>query len=283
MTTWWQDREKLVKALTLTTPELTEERNKLEIEETRKERVRNALVNLLPWETGEEESKILEEECRESILALSLKEESFLKSPLDENPEAKAFLPLVVLNFDLDAHVGLIQRLLEVDENLVIMQSELGGGENEFEFWCNYFQRCAIIRKKVGMNVDEIWSESLVNQTLKQPANQDPSLFSNASINNVQKSLESFTNSAVTAATASKFGGFMSSVLPPIRQNISPKETSGEQSKQKEEKKIDTVKTSESEPPPSSSDDSFEVIQKNKKGEEDLDDLAAEIAKELEV
>lgn len=36
-------------------------------------------------------------------------------------------LPKLLADFDLDAHVGLIQRLLEEDPNLVEMQSKLSG------------------------------------------------------------------------------------------------------------------------------------------------------------
>jgi len=272
MNNLWQDRGKLVKALTLTSPELSEERNKLEREETRKERVRDVLADLLPWETSEEESKILEEECRESILALSLKEETFLKSPLEDGVEPEEVLPSLLINFDLDMHVGLIQRLLDADEKLVLMQSEFsGGGDKEKDFWRNYFQRCALIRKKVGMNIDEIWGAA-IEQEMKSSSSQ--SSFKSANENEYKSPLDGFS----IPSAASKLGGLMNSVLadpmakisaltePKPNPNVSGKETTASNNNNEEEQ--DT-------------DDSFEVIQKTKKGD-DLDDLAAEIAKELE-
>ena len=68
--------------------------------------------------------------------------------------------PLLGQDFDLDMHVGLIQRLLAQDAELVKMQSTLsGGGEREKVFWHNYFFHCAFTRYEAGLSIDEIWSE----------------------------------------------------------------------------------------------------------------------------
>jgi hypothetical protein len=63
--------------LTLTTPELRAERQRIDEEELRKETVRNMLANMLPWETRDTERDILVEECKEAILKLSTDKETF--------------------------------------------------------------------------------------------------------------------------------------------------------------------------------------------------------------
>lgn len=70
--------------------------------------------------------------------------------------------PRLLRVFDLDAHVGLIRRLFEVDKNLVEMHSNLSGaGEVEYNFWKNYFYHCALIRQKVGLSNSEIWDQAI--------------------------------------------------------------------------------------------------------------------------
>ena len=60
--------QEMIEKLTLTTPELTAERQRIEEEERRKEQVRDTLAGLLPWETRDPERDILVEECRDAIL-----------------------------------------------------------------------------------------------------------------------------------------------------------------------------------------------------------------------
>lgn len=70
-------------------------------------------------------------------------------------------LPPLLADFDLIAHVGLIQKMLKVDRNLVERQSTLsGGGEREKVFWRNYFFHCAFTRYEAGLSIDEIWSDA---------------------------------------------------------------------------------------------------------------------------
>ena len=163
-----------IQKLTLSTPELTAERQKIDEEERRKERVKDSLAGMYPWETQDQERDILVEECKEAIMALSGKEETFFgpyKMPklkvdtskkkekeeaeeeelVDELEEERATesegsskdreptpesleqlaklepLPALLGDFDLDAHVGLIQKMLEVDPVLVGRQSTLSG------------------------------------------------------------------------------------------------------------------------------------------------------------
>jgi hypothetical protein len=72
-------------------------------------------------------------------------------------------LPALLAEFDLDTHVGLIQRLLELDEKLVEVHSRLSsGGARELAFWKNYFFHCAFARYEAGLSIDEIWSVDAV-------------------------------------------------------------------------------------------------------------------------
>jgi hypothetical protein len=164
----------MLEKLTLTTPELRAERQRIDEEERRKEAVRDMLANMLPWETRDTERDILVEECKEAILKLSTDKETFFgpyqmpkavglgkmksidgekeednenekeeeheeeeeESPADNHKPSKESLeklakleplPPLLQNFDLDAHVGLIQKLFNVDPRLVGMQSKLSG------------------------------------------------------------------------------------------------------------------------------------------------------------
>lgn len=75
-------------------------------------------------------------------------------------------LPPLLQDFDLDAHVGLIERLFKEDPNLVAQHADLAGaGERERSFWRNYFFHCALARYEAGLSVDEIWGD----QPLKVP------------------------------------------------------------------------------------------------------------------
>jgi hypothetical protein len=165
------DREMLAK-LTLNTDEMIAERQQFGEEAKRKAEVKDMLAGMLPWETKDSERDILVEECKEAILALSSKEDTFFgpyempdlpvtdnddddddkvneKNDGDEEEEeeeGKASsknrkpsgeslaklaklepLPPLLGDFDLDAHVGLIQKLLKQDPQLVKIQSTLSG------------------------------------------------------------------------------------------------------------------------------------------------------------
>jgi hypothetical protein len=76
----------LFNAITLNTPEMTAEREQFAKEDLRKTAVRDALsnLNLLPWDTQQEERQILVEECHDAILSLSKSDATFLGH--DYNP-----------------------------------------------------------------------------------------------------------------------------------------------------------------------------------------------------
>mmetsp|Transcript_5750 Transcript_5750/g.14359 ORF Transcript_5750/g.14359 Transcript_5750/m.14359 type:complete len:352 (+) Transcript_5750:107-1162(+) len=190
----------LIKKLTLQSDELVSERQRIDEEERRKETVRDSLAEILPWETRDAEMEILVDECKEVILGLSSKNDTFIgpfvltgglpaatgeeagdededKDDDENDPDRKVAkdvaaaeasaeklsklqpLPALLANFDLDTHVGLIQRLLKVDPKLVEMHSRLSsGGQRELVFWKNYFFHCAYTRYEAGLSIDEIWS-----------------------------------------------------------------------------------------------------------------------------
>ncbi|KAL7484206.1 hypothetical protein ACHAW6_009848 [Cyclotella cf. meneghiniana] len=182
----------LIQKITLQSPDLAAERARIDNEERRKENVRDSLAELLPWETRDSEMEILVDECKEAILSLSGIEDTFtgpfilsgglpssetneedaeddvdLRAARDMQEAEKSAgklsklqpLPALLGEFDLDTHVGLIQRLLAVDPKLVKMHSRLSsGGKRELAFWKNYFFHCAYARYEAGLSIDEIWS-----------------------------------------------------------------------------------------------------------------------------
>ena len=206
----------LLEKLTLTTPELKAERQALDASERRKEHVRNMLAGMLPWETRDSERDILVEECRDAVLQLSHEKKTFFGpyrmpkmdaktedddsdedekdeaakrdpyDPIQPSPESQEQLakleplPPLLRDFDFSAHVGLIERILAEDKQLVKMQSSLsGGGARERIFWRNYFFHCAFTRYEAGLSIDEIWGDmteeeraAAARQSVKQQQQQ---------------------------------------------------------------------------------------------------------------
>ena len=188
----------LIKKLTLQSDELVSERERIDNEERRKEAVRDSLSEILPWETRDAEMEILVDECKEVILGLSSEEETFtgpfvLNGGLpsgegdeeehgDDEKLAKDLsaaeisaeklsklqpLPDLLSDFDLDTHVGLIERALKEDAQLVEMHKRLSsGGTREQIFWKNFFFHCAYARYEAGLSIDEIWCPE---EQAKQP------------------------------------------------------------------------------------------------------------------
>ncbi|GKY93053.1 hypothetical protein MPSEU_000273600 [Mayamaea pseudoterrestris] len=205
---WVTDKvisKETLEKLTLTTPELKEERERMDQEEKRKERVKDMLAGMLPWETRDSERDILVEECKEAILKLSHDKNVFFgpyamprstvkldekdenddkvddnedatDPNLDDTPSEKGPreptaeqlerlktlepLPPLLQNFEIETHVGLIQKMLKEDANLSKLHSKYGVGESELTFWRNYFFHCAFCRYEAGLSIDEIWSEN---------------------------------------------------------------------------------------------------------------------------
>lgn len=158
--------DELVKKLTLRSDDLQAEHDLIDAQETRKEAVRDYLSTLLPWETKDEEREILVEECREAMMNMTKEGQTFTgpfdlpvsavrmfaedsgieeateesKAAASKNVEKMGSLPQLLDEFDLDAHVGLIERLFKVDKELVRSHSLLeSAGKTEKIFWKNYF------------------------------------------------------------------------------------------------------------------------------------------------
>lgn len=236
------EHKELLAKLTLNTDEMISERQNFRDEATRKEQAKNRLDKLLPWETSIKNYEILVEECKEAILELSSRKETFFgpyEMPLlnvqfeevedmeeeeedadqtriqtDDTDEKYEFhdnekeknivevesqtdtaekenenghvhllpsedsrqklrklepLPPLLEKFDLDDHVGLIQKILKEDPNLVNMQATFsGGGAREETFWRNYFFHCAFTRYEAGLSIDEIWSYQNKSNSMSQ-------------------------------------------------------------------------------------------------------------------
>lgn len=300
--------------LTLTTPELQEARQKIIEEERRKESVRDRLAGMLPWETRDPERDILVDECREAILKLSASKETFTgpwKMPPkgikvakkkskdeDENeqdgddedefeeeqedvPSKESLdqlsklepLPALLGDFDLDSHVGLIQRLLKEDAQLVSMQSTLsGGGERERIFWKNFFFHCAFARYEAGLSIDEIWSE-------------EPVVVSGSIASSAQ-------NEEATSATGTEEETIVfesNEASPPAETTKAPTDTEGGW-------EAGSSAAGKSEPKVSRQSSDFDMMddlddiggngkdkeEADEEGDYELDELEAEIARELE-
>lgn len=304
---WWKEKpnyNQIFSALTLTTPELTNERNQIEEEEQRKEHLhKKSLTNLLPWETNEEESKILEEECKDAILSLSKKDKTFVSSI---TPEEQDTLPPLLIDFDLDLHYSLITRMLKVDSNLVEMQAQLSGaGAQETKFWKNYFQRCALIRKQVGMDVYEIWrddanqvtstdSVSTVRSGEHSRSSSQSSVVTatadNTTSNNAKQRTEQPLDEKHNTAFFSERFGISANVTSNLATSASNLVGGLFSANNTAEQATDGQAQNDNREA-NDFDDSFEIIKdkvainygdENEEDEEDLDDLEAEIAKELE-
>lgn len=330
--------------LTLNTEEMISERQNFRDEAARKELAKTCLDKLLPWETLDLEREILVEECKDAILELSSREDSFFgpyEMPLlnvqleeknieeegsedqlevertegdeehalvddaranntaveegqsiDVDEESKSHhhhmmpseesreklaklepLPTLLDEFSLDAHVGLIQKLLKVDPGLVNMQANLsGGGEREKVFWRNYFFHCAFTRYEAGLSIDEIWSYQKESIIINQPETT-----SIECIGDVNGSLTTVTgNNEEEAIVFDSSGdqniGFQSVEEVAEADTISDRNGAG----------TDTSLTALSE---GSTNNGFELVDDavdESIGDPALDELEAEIARELE-
>lgn len=188
------DASTVLEKLTLTTPEMAAARKELEQAAKSKQARKDQLARLMPWETDDPECQILVAECKTAILELSKHKSTFFgpfrltpqpkltnstseeatdsvredETPSDESQAILSQLhPIPKLlgdQFDMHMHVGLIEKLLKVDANLVQMQSQhSGGGPREVFFWKNYFIHVAHCRYTAGLGIDEIWGDHVVD------------------------------------------------------------------------------------------------------------------------
>eukprot|EP00592_Proboscia_alata_P007673 CAMPEP_0194355614 /NCGR_PEP_ID=MMETSP0174-20130528/3500_1 /TAXON_ID=216777 /ORGANISM="Proboscia alata, Strain PI-D3" /LENGTH=450 /DNA_ID=CAMNT_0039124957 /DNA_START=101 /DNA_END=1453 /DNA_ORIENTATION=+ len=404
----------LLGALTLQTDELEAERHQIDLEEQRKEDVKNVLASIYPWETRDEEKQLLEGECRVAMLALSTSRQTFigphgntrekiitddteeeisfvdvnlnsgvhnspnsegdmqsssedkeliekevpenisskkeedqkvtdsknntltqkedpyavlksailariradnnmddLHGPLgtgggnDDNVSTEkkcgglfnAEIPILLAEFDLDAHVGLIQRLFQCDPNLVEMHKNLSGGEvKEIDFWKNYFHHCALTRLEMGLGINEIWGD----QNHAPSAEKKPSSPLTSSVWNLvpkavfsdEKEIISENDEKDESSAPSKGSNLLAEAisqpasatravmhvgdvpLPPLAKSVTP---------------IASILPTPASLSSSAKDESFELVQSagasptlTSEDLDQMDDLDAEIARELE-
>jgi len=304
------DRQEQISKLFLNSPEMKEERENLANDELRKNQVRDYLSEMYPWETRDEERDILVEECKEAIFALSTTPNTFLGpwalpgkaveedeltpeeletiqaervAALEDAKEKLAKLeplPPLLEDFDIDTHVGLIQKLLEVDASLVEMHGSLsGGGERERLFWKNYFFHVAFTRYEAGLNVDEIWASKPVPPSQEEmaaaaEAKESPSdQKTEEDENEGEIHFESMSSEAepeapaVSAAYAPKEATTLSATTDSSLLTPAPLAAT--------DLMIPASSTANSPPSPSAND--YEMVD-----DAEMDELEAEIARELE-
>lgn len=197
------DASSVLEKLTLTTPEMAAARQELEEAARSKQARKDQLAKLLPWETEDSDCQILVAECQTAILELSKHKSTFFgpfplapqpntsgedtvpKAKADESPSEESQTMLSQLHplpkllgdgFDMHMHVGLIEKLLTVDPQLVRMQSlHSGGGQREVHFWKNYFIHVAHCRYTAGLGIDEIWGDHVLLQkdTVKETQDEE--------------------------------------------------------------------------------------------------------------
>jgi len=332
--------------LTLNTEDMISERQNFRDEAARKELAKTRLDKLLPWETLDLEREILVEECKEAILELSSREDSFFgpyEMPLlnvklevedieeegsedqlevertegdEENvlvDDAKANntvdeegqlidideerkshhhhmmpseesreklaklepLPPLLEDFDLDAHVGLIQKILKADPGLVNMQANLsGGGDREQVFWRNYFFHCAFTRYEAGLSIDEIWSYQKEPIIINQPETTSIECIGDANVSSTTVTGNNEEEAIVFDSNGDQNIGFQSVEEVAKADTISDRNGAGAGT--------DTSLTALSE---GSTNNGFELVDDVvDESTEDpaLDELEAEIARELE-
>jgi len=184
-------------------------------------------------------------------------------------------LPSLLGDFDLDSHVGLIQRLLKEDPQLVVMQSTLsGGGERERIFWKNFFFHCAFTRYEAGLSIDEIWSEE-----------HPDALASSVHTEEVKTSISGTEEETITFESGEGSQQKLDSTSPPSEKEASE---AGDSSAAERSESGAKVTREGSDFDMMDDLDDMDAGDKDKKdaGEEaedyELDELEAEIARELE-
>lgn len=249
--------------------------------------------------------EILVDECREVILSLSGKEETFtgpfvltggltkgekddddeeededLKAARDVHEAEKSAeklaklqpLPALLADFDLDTHVGLIQRLFEADPKLVEVHSKLShGGQRELAFWKNYFFHCAYARYEAGLSIDEIWSNE--SKTKEVSAKKEDDGF-----DIVDKDLEEEVVFNETSEDASNIEAKPSMSVAPLSTQVQSSATAAKTTVDSLDVDLGNVENS---PEESSGGTSYDFVPEANGDDGELDELEAEIAAAL--
>jgi len=307
------EHKEFLAKITLNTDDMISERQNFREEADRKADAKDKLNKILPWQTLDPEREILVDECKEAILELSGREETFFgpyempllkvvlesaKESNEEEEEGEAQpvsevstsnarrhmapseeslemlknlepLPSLLEEFDLDEHVGLIQRVMKEDPKLVAMQANFsGGGLREKTFWRNYFFHCAFSRYEAGLSLDEIWSYG------EESANT-------GNIEETTAKEDTPTSSEVNEEGATIGGESLEFVEEPTFPTTPPADTTVDLN----DPAAGTTDGSLTELSELSPKNGFELIEDDDveiPGDPELDELEAEIARELE-
>ena len=266
---------KTIKDLSLNSDEMKAERALYANEE--KEKLNKVQWDyILPWETNDEKQTILCEECKEMIMKLSYEDSTFL-GPYNKSDEGldEAAAVLLPENFDVETYLKVIEKLLEIDEELKYAHFDLiGEGKvDDTDFWRNYFHHCALKRIEIGLKPEEIWykEKSVVSDENDQVevAAESVGSCNNSSVKddgcdsvNSKQSVIHFSKATTTTAIPASVDVTVDTIIT----------TSGHEDEGATQEKKEKSSNVDDE----SSGNSFENVSTS-----DLDNLAAEIAAEL--
>jgi len=219
-----------------------------------------------------------------------------------------------VCEFDLDAHVGLIERLLSIDPQLKERHSQLiGAGDKERLFWRNYFFHCAYTRYEKGLSIEEIWERKPVPLSAQQLADQQQQQSSQSSskeggdvlktssrhstksveVEFVPNSSNSASNPEIKFSKGGGGGGGTTDLSQSSSSTNKTKRSSSSYEIINDTLDVQSINTTTNENSGGSNNNVIEELSASLHqdidgivsggdGEEDLDDLEAEIARELE-
>jgi hypothetical protein len=146
---------------------------------------------------------------------------------------------------------------------LIVFARILGAGDREKCFWRNYFFHCAFTRYEAGLSIDEIWSD--------QPAapQSDAAATADEELNQQDETItfEASESESGNVSTTSSISG-----QPLFDSNVSPTPVEDD----------DVVLPTESASSGSNQGADYEIVGAADEEDAELDELEAEIARELE-
>jgi hypothetical protein len=161
-------------------------------------------------------------------------------------------------------HSFLIASIKEVFRCLIAFARTLGAGDREKCFWRNYFFHCAFTRYEAGLSIDEIWSDQATAPQLDTAAAADEE------INRQDETItfEASESESGDVSTTSSISG----QAPLFDSNVSPTPVEDD----------DIVRATEIASSGSHQGTDYEIVAAADDEDAELDELEAEIARELE-
>jgi len=130
-------------------------------------------------------------ELKSEIFSLSTKESTFTQPFKEESDECKQnSLDDDAFAFELESHMILIQRLLQMDKNLRKAHARLSAIKvNELFFWKNYFFHCAALKQgrdmvKIELKCQDETGDDLIESKDEQHVQASRTLVSHSSVSN---------------------------------------------------------------------------------------------------